>query len=131
MAGVDGESIQVIPTPLPPEYGGGELPGNTPLPDIELLIWPTSGQPWEQVGDPFDLSTSLTVEGIPVTTPEVLTIYDELDHVDMGVHILGDQIPYVFPSDATIDYHIISATWQNPTLSVMNTTSIFAVGTPC
>ena len=131
MAGGDGEWIQVIPTPLPDEFGGGEIPGNTPIPNIELLIWPTSGQPWAQIGDPFNLSTSLSVEGIPVTTPEALTIYDELDQVDMGIHTLGDQIPYTFPSDATIDYHIISAQWHvSSTLSVMNATSIFAVGTP-
>ena len=130
MAGGDGEWIQVIPTPLPDEFGGGEIPGNTPIPNIELLIWPTSGQPWAQIGDPFNLSTSLTVEGIPVTTPEVLTIYDELDHVYLGVHTLGDQINYTFPSDATIDYHIISAQWLTATLNVTNTTSVFAVGTP-
>ena len=126
-----GEWIQVIPTPLPDEYGGGpEDPGNTPIPDINLMIWPTSGQPWEQVGDPFDLSTSLTVEGIPVTPPETLSIYDELDNVDMGMHTVGDLIPYVFPSGATIDYHIISATWTTSSFVISNATSIFAVGTP-
>ncbi|MHA2235990.1 MAG: transglutaminase-like domain-containing protein, partial [Candidatus Thorarchaeota archaeon] len=132
MAGPNpGEWIQVIPTPLPDEFGGGPGdPGNMPIPNIELNIWPTSGQPWEQVGDPFNLSTSLSVEGIPVTTPEPLIIYDVLDDVDMGTHILGDQIQYTFPSDATIDYHIISATWVTPTFSVANATSVFAVGTP-
>ncbi|MFW9794345.1 MAG: transglutaminase-like domain-containing protein, partial [Candidatus Thorarchaeota archaeon] len=130
MAGGDGEWIQVIPTPLPSQFGGFENPENTPIPDIELLIWPTSGQPWAQIGDPFNLSTSLTVEGVPVTTPEPLIIYDELDSVLIGTYTLGEQITYAFPPTATIDYHIISATWQPPTLYVVNATSIYAVGTP-
>jgi hypothetical protein len=126
-----GEWIQVIPTPLPDEFGGGPgNPGNTPIPDIELLIWPTSGQPWEQVGDPFNLSTSITVEGIPVTTPETLFIFDELDRVIIGLYTVGEEFTYAFPSGATIDYHIISATWQTAEFTVVNATSIFAVGSP-
>ncbi|MFX1483253.1 MAG: transglutaminase family protein, partial [Promethearchaeota archaeon] len=130
MAGGDGEWIQVIPTPLPSYYGGGEDPTNAPIPNINLQIWPTSGQPWAQIGDPFELSTSLTVEGIPVTTPEPLFIYDELDHVTIGTYVVGDPISYAFPTGATVDYHIISATWQTSAFSFRNTTSIFAVGTP-
>ncbi len=129
-AGGDGEWIQVIPTPLPDRFGGGEDPENTPIPDVELLIWPTSGQPWAIVGDSFNLSTSLTVEGIPVTTPETLVIYDELDQILIGLYTVGEQISYTFPSDATIDYHIISATWQTAELYVVNATSVYAVGTP-
>jgi transglutaminase-like putative cysteine protease len=129
MAGGDGEWIQVIPTPLPPQFGGGD-PENTPIPDINLQIWPTSGQPWEQIGDLFFLSTSLTVEGIPVTQPEMFSIYDELDNVIIGQFALGDPIDYTFPSDATVDYHIISVTWATASFVVQNFTSVFAVGTP-
>jgi len=132
MAGAtEGEWIQVIPTPLPDEYGGGpDIPENTPIPDIELMIWPTSGQPWEQIGDPFTLSTSLTVEGIPITSGEYLAVYDELDSIPIGSFEVGSLIDYTFPSDATIDYHIFSATWVTPYYQVTNYTSIFAVGTP-
>ncbi|MFW9812407.1 MAG: transglutaminase domain-containing protein [Candidatus Thorarchaeota archaeon] len=132
MAGVTpGEWIQIMPIPLPDEYGGGPgIPENTPIPDIELLIWPTSGQPWEQLGDLFNLSTSLTVEGIPVTSGEYLAVYDELDNIPIGSFLVGEQIEYFFPSDATIDYHIFSATWVTPYYQISNTTSVFAVGTP-
>ncbi|MFW9961219.1 MAG: transglutaminase domain-containing protein, partial [Candidatus Thorarchaeota archaeon] len=138
MAGVtEGEWIQVIPTPLPDGFGGGEDPVNTPVPNIELLVWPSDGLPWAEIGTPFGLSASITVDGVPITTPETILFHDETDSQFIGASTIGQppdlpiaNITYVFPVDATVSYHILSATWINPYFTVMNATAVFAVGTP-
>jgi hypothetical protein len=132
LAGGGGEWIQVIPATLPSDMGGGEDPNNTPNPNVQLLVWPTNGQPWEQIGTPFDLSAAILVDNVLVTTPETITFVDETDSVYLGTSITSPiaNITYAFPTDATIDYHIFAATWTTPTLSITNRTSVFAVGTP-
>ena len=129
-----GEWIQVIPAPLPDGFGGDEDPINSPIPDVQLNIWPTNGLYYSQLGDTFWLSASVTVEGVSVTTPETLYFYDETDAVYIGSANLGTSgianISHIFPFDATVDYHIISATWYASSFTLDNYTSIYAVGTP-
>jgi len=131
-----GEWIQVIPTPLPDNMGGGEDPVNTPIPELELLIWPTSGQYWEETGTPFGLSASMSVDGVFITTPDTIYFYDETDSEAIGPATIGEYIPavanltYTFPGDATIDFHTITASWMNSYFMVTNATQIYAVGTP-
>lgn len=134
---IEGEWIQVIPAPLPDGFGGGEDPINTPIPDIELLVFPTSGQYWAEVGDSFEIGAIITVDGVLITTPDTVIFYDETDTEPIGSTTIGQSplppianISYVFPSNATIDYHTISASWSNPYYLVRNTTRIYAVGTP-
>ena len=132
LAGGGGEWIQVIPATLPSDMGGDEDPTNTPNPNVELLVWPTNGQPWEQIGTPFQLSAAIFVDNVLVTTPETISFVDETDSVFVGTSITGPiaNIMHTFPSDATVDYHIFAATWTTSTLSITNRTSVFAVGTP-
>jgi len=132
-----GEWIQVIPAMLPSDMGGGEDPTNTPIPNVQLLVWPTNGQPWEQIGVPFGLSAAITIDGVPVTTPESITFFDETDSVFIGVATIGQppnppiaNVTHTFPVGSSVDYHIIAASWTTSTLSITNRTSIYAVGTP-
>ena len=132
-----GEWIQVIPAVLPDTITGGEDPINIPSPNVQLRVWPTNGQPWAQIGTPFDLSAEITIDGIPVTTPELITFNDETDSVYIGAQTIGQfpnnpiaNITHTFPSGATVDYHIISATWQTSTIRITNFTSVYAVGIP-
>jgi len=131
-----GEWIQVIPTPLPDDMGGDEIPDNVPIPDIELIIWPTDGQYWALTGTPFGLSAAVTIDGVLVTTPDLLYFYDETDAEVVGQANIGTYLPgianltYTFPGDAIIDYHTITATWMNQYFMVTNATYIYAVGTP-
>ncbi len=136
-AGLDGEWIQVIATPLPDNMGGGEDPGNIPIPDIELLIWPTDFLYWAEIGTSFGLSASISIDGVFIITPDTISFYDETDNEVIGTAVIGGSLPppvanltYVFPGSATVDYHNISATWANSYFVVINTTQIYAVGTP-
>ncbi|MCK5390615.1 MAG: hypothetical protein KAJ36_08995, partial [Candidatus Thorarchaeota archaeon] len=131
-----GEWIQVIPIPLPDDMGGGEDPGNIPVPELELLIWPTDGFYWAEIGTSFGLSAIMSVDGVFITTPDTISFYDETDNEVIGTAVIGESLPaianltYVFPGSATVAYHNISATWQNSYFVVINTTQIYAVGTP-
>ncbi len=135
--GSGGEWIQVIPAPLTPEFGGSEDPINYPIPDVELLVYPTNGLYYAQIGSLFEISAQISVEGSRITTPETLFFFDETDTQYIGSASLGQapfepiaNVSYVFPSNATVDFHIISATWFAPTLQVTNYTAIYAVGQP-
>ncbi len=135
MSGGGGEWIQVIPAMLPDDMGGGEDPTNTPIPNIELLVWPTNGQPWERIETPFELSAAIIIEGVPVTTPELIVFNDETDGVYIGSQTIPPGNPianvtHTFPSDATLDYHIIAASWTTSTFSITNYTSIYAAQIP-
>lgn len=132
-----GEWIQVIPTPLPDGYGGGEIPTNTPVPKIELLVFPTNGLPNENIGVPFNISATITVDGVYVATPETFLFYDESDTETIGTAVISQSITpptaivtYTFPSNATPDFHTINATWSNQYYSVWNATRIYASATP-
>ena len=135
--GSGGEWIQVIPAPLTGEFGGSEDPTNYPTPDVELLVYPSNGLYYAQIGTLFEISAQISVEGSPITTPESIYFFDETDAVYIGSASIEQapfepiaNVSYVFPSDATVDYHIISATWFAPTLQITNFTSIYAVGQP-
>jgi transglutaminase-like putative cysteine protease len=135
--GSGGEWIQVIPAPLPSDFGGSENPTNYPQPDVELLVVPSNGLYYAQIGTVFELSANITVEGSLITTPETIYFYDETDTEYIGSSQISQppflpyaNITYVFPSNATVDFHIISASWFAPTLSITNYTSIYAVGQP-
>ncbi|TFG29392.1 DUF4129 domain-containing protein [Candidatus Thorarchaeota archaeon] len=131
-----GEWIQVIPTPLPDNMGGGEDPGNVPIPDIVVSVWPTSGLIWAEIGTPFGLSATVSVDGVFITTPDTITFHDVTDTELIGTATIGNTFPtianitYTFPSNSTIDFHIITATWTNPYFQVWNVTQVYAVGTP-
>ncbi|TFF67576.1 transglutaminase domain-containing protein, partial [Candidatus Thorarchaeota archaeon] len=135
--GSGGEWIQVIPAPLPDDFGGSEDPQNYPTPDVELLVYPTNGLYYAQIGTLFQISAHITVEGSRITTPETIYFYDETDTEFIGSAQIGQppfapvaNVSYVFPSNATVDFHIISATWFAPTFQITNFTSIYAVGQP-
>ncbi len=131
-----GEWIQVVPIPLPNDMGGDEIPDNVPVPNIEVFIWPTNGQFWAETGTPFGLSAVVAIDGVAVTTPDLLYFYDETDAEVIGQANIGTYVPgianltYTFPADAIIDYHTITATWMNQYYTVTNATYIYAVGTP-
>ena len=132
-----GEWIQVIPTPLPAGYGGGEIPSNTPVSKIELSVFPTNGQPYADIGVPFGISATITVDGVYVTTPETILFYDESDTEAIGTAVISQstapptaRVTYTFPSNATPDYHTINATWSNQFYDISNTTRIYASATP-
>jgi hypothetical protein len=135
--GGGGEWIQVIPASLPGNMGGSEDPINTPRPNVQLHVWPSNGQPYAQIGTPFGLSAVITVDDVPVTTPESITFVDETDNVFIGVRTIGQppdhpiaNVTHTFPPGTTVDYHIIAATWDSGSFTITNRTSIYAVGTP-
>ncbi len=134
--GLAGEWIQVIPAPLPDDMGGGEDPGNTPVSDVVLTVWPTNLLIYADIGTPFDLSAIITVDGVLLTTPELVTFYDVTDTELIGTAVIGDSFPgianitYTFPSNSTVDFHYITATWSNPYFQVYNATQVYAVSTP-
>ncbi|NHI89783.1 MAG: DUF4129 domain-containing protein [Candidatus Thorarchaeota archaeon] len=137
MPGGGGEWIQVIPASLPDNMGGSEDPTNTPIPNVQLIVWPSNGLPYAQIGTPFGLSAAISVDNVPVTTPEAITFVDETDSVFIGMRTIGQfpdrpiaNITYTFPSGTTVDYHIIAATWNSGSFTITNRTSIYAVGTP-
>lgn len=106
-----------------------------PPENASLLIWPTNGQPYSLVGEPFNLSAVIIIDGVPVTALETIVFYDETDSVLIGVASIGQppdlpiaNITYTFAQNATIDYHIISATWTTSMGSITNRTSISCVG---
>jgi hypothetical protein len=133
----EGEWIQVIPVPLPTELGGNEDPINTPVPSIRLAVWPTDGLTYAEIGTPFGLSASVTIDGVPLTTPDDIDFNDLTDSQFIGTARIGQHpdlpianITYAFPTGSSVSYHILSATWTNSYFSFMNTTLIYATGTP-
>jgi transglutaminase-like putative cysteine protease len=132
-----GEWIQVIPVPLSSEFGGGENPINTPVPTIELSVWPTYGLPYAEIGTTFGLSARIKIDGVPLTTPDTIDFRDVTDSQYIGSAKIGQppnspiaNITYAFPADATVSYHILSATWATSYFSIMNVTLMFATATP-
>jgi len=108
--------------------------GQWPPENASLLIWPTNGQPYSKIGTPFNLSAVIIIDGFPVTALENIVFYDETDSIFIGMASIGQppdlpiaNITYTFPQNATIDYHIISATWTTSMGSVTNRTSISCV----
>jgi len=132
-----GEWIQVITTPLPDDMGGGEDPGNVPIPDIVLSVWPTSGEIWADIGTPFGLSAQISIDGVYITTPDTITFYDATDTELIGSAVIGGSLPppianitYTSPSNSTVAFHLLTATWSNSYFQVSNATQVYAVSTP-
>ncbi|MHA2377515.1 MAG: transglutaminase-like domain-containing protein [Candidatus Thorarchaeota archaeon] len=136
LQGGGGEWIQVIPISLPPGMGGGEIPENINPGNVSLYVWESSGLGWADVGTPFNLSSILVVDGVIISTPEIIHFYDRTDNVDIGsspIEQIGlvpmANITHTFPTDATVGFHNISATWFGPSFSVTSFTQVYAVGT--
>ncbi|MHA1957571.1 MAG: transglutaminase domain-containing protein [Candidatus Thorarchaeota archaeon] len=135
LLGGGGDWIQVIPISLPPGMGGGEIPENVNPGNVSLFILDLTDQYYAQVGDPFILSAILVVDGVVISTPETIHFYDRTDAVDMGssqIELLGlipmANITHIFPADATVGFHNISATWFGPSFSVTSFTLVYAIG---
>jgi transglutaminase-like putative cysteine protease len=132
LQGGGGEWIQVIPISLPDNMGGGELPANSGEGNVSLYVFPPQ---WSLIGEPFNLSSLLLVNDLPVTRNETIVYRDETDNVLMGTAEIeqGTYLPlanitYTFPDNASIGSHNISATWYSDVYSVSNFTTVYAVG---
>ncbi len=132
LQGGGGEWIQVIPLSLPDNMGGGELPANAGEGNVSLYVFPPQ---WSLIGEPFNLSSLLLVNDIPVARNETIVFHDETDNVPMGTAEIeqGTYLPlanitYTFPDNATVSAHNISATWNSDAYSVSNFTIVYAVG---
>ncbi|TXT56486.1 MAG: hypothetical protein BAJATHORv1_20075 [Candidatus Thorarchaeota archaeon] len=132
-----GEWVQVLPFSLTPDMGGGQDPANVDESSIEIYIFPSnSSQPYAIIGEEFNMSSVMLVEGFPVSQPEVIEFYDHTDDVAMGSATIeqGTLLPlanlsYTFPQGSSPGYHNISATWNGPDFSIANWTEFYVVGT--
>ncbi len=147
----DGEWIQVIPVPLPSDFGGGDLPQNTGASNVTILVGtpenialqlidPTSPliPQWSMIGDPFNLSAMVLVNGQPYVGSEPIRFYDLTDGVEIGTtpiqftpdgqHLPLANITYAFPDGSTVGAHNISAMWITSTFLATGYTSWAAVG---
>ncbi len=128
-----GEWIQVVPIGLPSNMGGGVIPKNGNVANITLLVGPPT---WALIGNSFNVSAALFVEGYPVLTPENISFRDLTDNVFMGMVPINTSmtpiplatIEYTFPLNASVGIHIIAATWLGPDITVTNYTTVNAVG---
>ena len=137
MSGGGGEWIQVVPIPLPDDMGGGDIPENVGEGDLQLLIWPNLAQPWAVLGDPFDLSALLLLQGLPIGEGATIQFRDETASLHLGTATIvqGALLPlanftYAFPMNAELGPHNITATFNQGAISVTNFTVIFAVAQP-
>ncbi|MCK5151509.1 MAG: transglutaminase domain-containing protein, partial [Candidatus Thorarchaeota archaeon] len=127
-----GEWIQVIPLPLPPEFGG-ELPENYDQGDVSLQVFTV---PWAEIGTDFNIYALLRVNNVTINTPENIRFYDLTDGVDIGTTTIQPSafiIPlanmtYQFPIGASVGVHNITAMWISSTFLVSNFTFVVAVG---
>lgn len=149
--GTDGEWIQVIPIPLPSDFGGGDLPENLDPANVTLYVgtpenivlqWLYPGTPlipqWSMIGDSFNLSAMLIVNDQPYTGSENIRFYDLTDGVELGTvpieftpdarHLPLANISYSFPDGANPGAHNISAMWITSTFLSTGFTSWVAVG---
>ncbi|MFW9974355.1 MAG: hypothetical protein ACFFDQ_03665 [Candidatus Thorarchaeota archaeon] len=128
--------LPTLPVPrLFPAHFEYDQVAQWPPENVSLLIWPTNGQPYSRIGEPFNLSAAIMVDDVPVTALETIVFYDETDSILIGSASIGQppdlpiaNITYTFPRDASIDYHIISATWITSMGAITNWTSISCVG---
>lgn len=149
LGGEDYEWIQVIPIPLPSGFGGGDLPENLEEGNVTILVgsaenillqlagYPTIPQ-WSFIGDEFNLSAMILIDGVPYTGSEYIRFYDLTDGVEIGnVPIQYTQgetllpfanVSHTFPVGATIGAHNISAMWITSTFLASGFTSWLAAG---
>ncbi|MHA1484625.1 MAG: transglutaminase-like domain-containing protein, partial [Candidatus Thorarchaeota archaeon] len=137
MSGGDGEWMQVVPIPLPDDMGGGDIPENVGAGDLQILVWPNLAEPWAVLGDPFDLSAVLLLQGLPVGEGTTIRFRDETASLHLGTATIvqGTLLPlanftYAFPMTAELGLHNISATYDQGAFSVTNFTYVFAVAQP-
>ncbi|MHA1905967.1 MAG: transglutaminase domain-containing protein [Candidatus Thorarchaeota archaeon] len=141
-----GEWIQVIPLPLPPGFGGGDLPENLDDADVQIRVGsPDFGGPvfsgipqWVEIGNTFNLSAMLLVDQAPTGIGESIRFYDLTDGVDLGTAIVEPNsflglfpmanISFQFDPGATVGPHNISAMWISSTYLISNFTTVVAVG---
>ncbi|TFF68390.1 DUF4129 domain-containing protein [Candidatus Thorarchaeota archaeon] len=132
-----GEWRQVLPLPLPPGMGGGEIPENIEEGDFQLFVWANLPQGWVQIGEEFTLSALLLVDGVPVSTPELITFSDVTDNFVLGSSLIqqGTNLPlanltYVYSTGATPGLHNITVTYTTPNYVIQNFTSLYVVAQP-
>ncbi|MCK4484327.1 MAG: transglutaminase domain-containing protein, partial [Candidatus Thorarchaeota archaeon] len=137
MSGGGGEWIQVVPIPLPDDMGGGDIPENVREGDLQVVVWPNLAEPWALLGDPFDLSAVLLLQGLPTGEGATIQFRDETASLYLGnaTIVQGTSMPlanftYAFPMDADLGPHNISATYDQGAFSVTNFTYVFAVAQP-
>ncbi|MHA1928333.1 MAG: transglutaminase-like domain-containing protein, partial [Candidatus Thorarchaeota archaeon] len=124
-----GEWIQVIPFSIPPDMGGNELPANVDESGVEIIL--DRSPTWNYTGENITFYAMITVDDVPISTPEVISFYDTTDFVDMGSAIVDNfyaTLEYTLPLNASSGFHNISATWVSDIYSVSNYTLISAVG---
>ncbi|MHA2425220.1 MAG: transglutaminase domain-containing protein, partial [Candidatus Thorarchaeota archaeon] len=142
-----GEWIQVIPLPLPPGFGGGDLPENLEDADVQIrtgspnfgfpFLYPPAPQ-WVEIGNTFNLSALLFVDQAPTGEGETIRFYDLTDGVDLGTAVLEPNaflglwpmanISFTFEPGASLGPHNISAMWISGTYLISNFTTVVAVG---
>jgi len=140
-----GQWIQVIPLPLPPGFGGGDLPENLDEASVQLRVGsPDFGFPfisipqWSIIGNTFNLSAMLWVDNVPSGIGETIRFYDLTDGVDLGTATIEPlavvpswgmaNISFQFPAGSTVGTHNISAMWISSTYLISNFTLVVAVG---
>ncbi|MGY5876602.1 MAG: transglutaminase-like domain-containing protein, partial [Candidatus Thorarchaeota archaeon] len=133
---VGGEWVQLFPIP-----GLDEIPENTGLGDVQLIVFPTTSnndEPWVFIGEPFDLSAILLVDLVPTGVGELIEFFDMTDGVFLGIQTIEDgtnfpsaNVTYTFPDTATAGPHNFTAVYDNTPLGVVGSyTMVYAVGTP-
>ncbi|MGY5861799.1 MAG: transglutaminase domain-containing protein [Candidatus Thorarchaeota archaeon] len=133
LSGGGGEWIQVVPIPLPDDMGGGDIPENIGAGDLQIRISSNLAPPWAVLGDPFDLSAVLLLQGLPAGEGATIRFRDETAFLHLGIATIVQGVAnftYAFPLTAALGSHNMSATYDQGAFSVTNFTEVFAVAQP-
>ena len=130
-----GEWIQVLPLPLPPDMGGGEVPENVGQGDVQLIIFNSRwAQGWVEIGQEFQIYGAILFSGTLITSPELITFYDQTASQIIGSATINSTglatLDYTFPALASPGMHNITGTYIAPSFQLINFTLIYAVATP-
>ncbi|MCK5303545.1 MAG: transglutaminase domain-containing protein, partial [Candidatus Thorarchaeota archaeon] len=122
-----GEWIQVVPIPLPDDMGGGDIPENVGAGDLQIRLESNLAPPWAELGDPFELSALLLLQGFPIGEGTTIRFRDETASLHLGTATIvqGTFLPranftYAFPMTAELGPHNMSATYDQGAFSVTN-----------